>query len=309
MFMIRAMAAVLLTVVCYTQQPDSNLTFEVASIKPSAPPEMGRMFMGARGGPGTADPTRFTASNFSLSGLISMAYDLRPYQLSAPSWLNSERFDIAAKVPPGATKEQFRVMLQNLLAERFKLVIHRETKELPMFELVVGKSGPKFKESEDQADSLPDPGMPPPPSGRMAMGKDGFPEMPAGRTMMMIMPGRARMAAYKETMEAFAGRLSGSAGRPVMDGTGLKKKYDFTLTFAPEGGMGPGMPPPPPGGGGGAMVGGGPMAGPHAAAADAESLPTLATALQEQLGLKLEGKKGPVEIIVVDKIEKVPTEN
>lgn len=319
--MVRVIVVLLLTVACCAQQPDSQVTFEVASVKPSAPPEGGRMVMGARGGPGSADPIRFTASNFSLSSLISMAYDLKPYELSAPSWLNGERFDIVAKVPPGATREQFRLMLQNLLAERFKLVIHRETKELPIFELVVGKGGPKFKESADQTDTVVQPGAlpPPPPSGgpmQMKMGKDGFPEMPAGRTMMMMMPGRARMTAYKETMQWLATRLSTQAGRPVMDATGLTKKYDFTLEFAPEGsGMGPGgmAPPVGGGGGGGAMVmmaqvpgPGGPAA--HSAA-DHESVPTLATALQEQLGLKLESKKGPVSIVVVDKIEKVPTEN
>lgn len=316
--MMRVIVVLLLAIVCCAQQPDSQVTFEVASIKPSAPPEGGRMVMGARGGPGSADPIRFTASNFSLSSLISMAYDLKSYQLSAPSWLNGERFDIVAKVPPGATREQFRLMLQNLLAERFKLVIHRETKELPMFDLVVGKGGPKFKESADQTDSAPAGAPPPPPGGgpmQMKMGKDGLPEMPAGRTMMMMMGGRARMTAYKETMQWLATRLSTSAGRPVMDATGLTKKYDFTLDFAPEGGgMGPGgMAPPAGGGGGGAMVIMAQVPGPGGpsghTASDAESVPTLATALQEQLGLKLESKKGPVEMIVVDKIEKVPTEN
>lgn len=327
----RVMIVLLLTVACCAQQPDSAVTFEVASIKPSAPPEGGRMFMGARGGPGTADPIRFTASNFNLTSLISMAYDLKPYELSAPSWLNGERFDITAKVPPGATREQFRLMLQNLLAERFKLVIHRETKELPMFELVVGKGGPKFKESADQTETPPaqlGALPPPPPAGggpmQMKMDKDGFPEMPAGRTMMMMMPGRARMTAFKENMQWLATRLSTQAGRPVMDATGLTKKYDFTLEFAPEGGgPGPGgmggmAPMGGGGGGGGAMImtaqvpgpGGGPAGGPGGhSAADHESAPSLATALQEQLGLKLESKKGPVAIVVVDKIEKVPTEN
>ena len=312
--MIKVMVmVVLLAMACYAQQPESQLTFEVASIKPAAPPEGGMMRVGSRGGPGTGDPTRFTSTNMSLSNLIVLAYDIRPYQLSGPDWLNSARFDVAAKIPEGATKEQFRIMMQNMLAERFKLVIHREKKELPIFELVVGKGGPKFKESEDQADAVPGAAPPLPPPSVHKMGSDGFPEMPAGRTMMMMMPGRARMSAYKDTMEALATRLSMQAGRPVTDGTGLKKKYDYTLTFAPDGGgMGPGMMGA---GGGMAMVGhaavpaGGPGGGPMAGNADAESLPTLATALQEQLGLKLEAKKGPVDIVVVDKVEKVPTEN
>ncbi len=317
MVMMKAMVVVLLAVFCYAQQPESQLTFEVASIKPSAPPEGGRMVMGARGGPGSADPIRFTGSNMSLTMLITMAYDLKPYQLSAPSWLSGERFDIAAKVPPGATREQFRIMLQNLLAERFKLEIHRETKELPVFELVVGKGGPKFKESADQSETVPGaaPPPPPPPGGPIMVGRDGVPQGLAGRTMMMMSPGRARLTAYKENMGWLAARLSSSAGRPVLDATGLTKKYDFTLDFAPEGGgMGPGMVGMGPGGGGGGGVfiaqgpgpgGGGPADRP----ADVESAPTLATALQEQLGLKLEAKKGPVSIVVVDKIEKVPTEN
>lgn len=312
---------VLLVLVCaaVAQQPDPQFTFEVASVKPAAPPEMGRIMMGSRGGPGTGDPTRFTGSNMSLTMLITMAYDLKPYQLSAPSWLNTERFDIAAKVPPGATRDQFRIMLQNLLAERFKLVVHRETKELPVFELVVGKGGPKFKESADQTETVPSAAPPPPQAprqgGPIMVGRDGVPEGLAGRTMMMMSPGRARMTAYKENMEWLAARLSTSAGRPVLDGTGLKKKYDFTLTFAPEGGgMGPGMMGmgPAGGGGGGVMIAQGPGpggGGPSDRPADLEAAPALATALQEQLGLKLESKKGPVSIVVVDKIEKVPTEN
>jgi len=328
--MIRATAAILLALACYAQSSDSQLTFEVASIKPAPPPEMGRMVFGTRGGPGTGDPTRFTCNNCSLFQLITMAYNIRPYQLSGgPNWLGSERFEVTAKIPAGATKEQFRVMLQNLLAERFKLVVHQEKKDLPMFELVVGKGGPKMKESPDQADTVPDAGGPPPPPPgpmRIEMGRDGMPVMPGGapgRTMMMMMPGRARLMAVKETMDALAGRLSMSAGRPVTDATGLKKKYDFTLTFAPESmSMGPGGPMGGGMGGGGAMVmtmqvggpgpGGGGPGGPAAGGdhgSDGEPAPALGAALQEQLGLKLEAKKGPVDIIVVDKVEKTPTEN
>ena len=90
------------------QAIDSKTSFEVASIKPAPPPEMGRMMVGMRGGPGTADPTRVTFTNFSLSNLISQAYDLKRFQLNAPNWLDNERFDINAKVPEGATREQIR---------------------------------------------------------------------------------------------------------------------------------------------------------------------------------------------------------
>lgn len=278
----------------------------MASIKPSAPPEMGRMFVGTRGGPGTSDPTRFTCTNCAIPQLILIAYNIRPYQLNAPGDLNSQRFDIVAKIPEKSTKEDFRVMMQKLLAERFKLVIHRDTKEMPLFDLVIGKSGPKFKESPDQSDTVQDATGP---IGPPKIGKDGFPEMAPGRSGMLMMNGRARITAYKQTMEQLAGQLGNQAGRPVMNATGLTKKYDFTLTFAPEnvGGPGPFGGGPPPGGGSVAVAVAGP--GGERPPTDDTPLPTLAGALQEQLGLKLEGKKGPVEIIVVDKVEKTPTEN
>src|SRR5207247_8322826 len=127
------------------------------------------------------DPGRWTAQNMSLSNLITRAYDLKRYQYSAPSWLDDERFDITAKVPEGATKEQFQTMIQNLLAERFKLTIHREKKEMAGYELVVAKNGPKLKESVDvpQPDGAGSatPGPPPGPP-KLNLDKDGFPELP-----------------------------------------------------------------------------------------------------------------------------------
>src|SRR6266404_5514963 len=99
-----------------------DLSFEVASIKPSPPPEMGRMMMGTRGGPGTDDPGRFRTTNSSLSMLVTLAYDIQRYQLTCPSWMDNERFDLNVKVPEGAKMPEFRRMMQNLLAERFKLV-------------------------------------------------------------------------------------------------------------------------------------------------------------------------------------------
>jgi uncharacterized protein (TIGR03435 family) len=198
-------------------------------------------------------------------------------------------------------------MLQTLLAERFKLAVHRETKELPIYALVVAKNGPKMKESEvvpvpKEGVDVPPPGPLPPPSERK-MGPDGFPIMPtAGRggiAQMQMMPGRVRMKVNMETMAQFVDMLSNQLDRPVLDQTGLTKSYQFILDYAPEpGGRNPlGMPLPvaPPGEGG--------------VAADADAAPSLFTALQEQLGLKLEQKKGSVEMLVVDRIEKVPTEN
>jgi len=119
---------------------------------------------------------------------------------------------------------------------------------------------------------------------------------------MAIMNGRARMQASQQTMEQFAGMLSGQLGKPVTDATGLKGKYDFELYWVASGMMGfggRGLPVPPPEGGAGAAP----------VISDPDSGPTLIGAVQEQLGLKLEQKKGPVDIIVIDHIEKVPTEN
>jgi uncharacterized protein (TIGR03435 family) len=323
----------------FAQNPEGAPEFEVASVKPAAPPTEGRFRVGMSGGPGSADPGQLTYTNVTLKNVLMNAYGVKGYQISGPSWLDSERYDIAAKIPKGATKEQFMLMLQNLLAERFKLTLHREKKDLPMYALVVGKSGPKMKESVDG----PSPGdgaapgsggapggatggatgvvpapPPPPPGGapgnlamgRITMGSDGFPKLPpgAGRggLMMMMMNGRFRMAANQQSMSGLTEMLGNQLGRPVVDMTGLTAKYDFTLDFAPEPGqrmMGPmgAMPPPPPPP---SVEGGAPVA----SAPDSQG-PSLFTAVQEQLGLKLEPKKGPVDLLVIDHLEKVPTEN
>ena len=109
---------------------------------------------------------------------------MKGFQISGPGWLDSERYDIVAKLPRGATKAEFMVMLQNLLAERFKLTLHREKKDLPMYALVVGKNGPKMKESVEDARPQgwrPRAMAPPAAMGKPAMGRDGFPVLPPRR--------------------------------------------------------------------------------------------------------------------------------
>lgn len=310
--MTRAIAGALLTILACSaaraQSAGPKIEFEVASIKPSAPPSGRGMRVGFNGGPGTKDPARIVYENMSLSGLVTIAYDLKRYQLSAPGWLDSERFDIQAKVPEGATKEQVRLMMQNLLAERFKLTIHHETKEMPMFQLVVAKGGHKLKEVVEEpapkdGDAAP---ATPGPMPRITMDKNGYPVLPPGKGPMTIMlNGRARTQG-QETMEQFAGMLANQMGRPVTDATGLKGKYEISLYWEPDGISMGGAPPPPPPGAVGPPPGAG---GPTASLPEGESGPAMFSALQEQLGLKLEPKKGPVDIIVVDHIEKVPTEN
>jgi uncharacterized protein (TIGR03435 family) len=270
-------------------------TFEVATIKPSAPQEMNRIMMRERGGPGTPDPGQYSAENQPLSRLLMRAFGVHSYQIAGPAWINSERFDVTAKVPPGTTKEQFQTMLQNLLAERFKLKLHKETKESQVYALVVGKGGVKMKEAPklDPAEAADQP-----PPGPPQMGKDGRPVMSkGGRGMMMMMgPNGLKMQGARTSLPQLADFLSNQVGRPVFDETGLQGDYEFTLEFSPEGlamgGMGK-MPPP----------GGGPEG------ASSESGPTLFTAVQEQLGLKLDPRKGPVDLIVIDGGDRNPVEN
>lgn len=283
------------------QQP-ARLEFEVASVKPAAPPSGGRgAFIGSRGGPGTDDPGRISYTGFPLQALITAAYQIKAYQLSGPAFMNDfeSRFDIVAKIPAGATKDDVRVMLQNLLVDRFKMTLHHETKELPLYELTVGKNGPKMKASVE------DPNAPKPGEGPLPpIGKDGFPQLPPGRKnrMMFFGPGGARIMATVSTPSEFAEMLGNQLGSPVVDKTGLTGTYDFTIDFAPERGLGGlSLPPPPP-------PGGGDLGGPRAAT-DPSDVPNLFTAVQEQLGLKLEKKKGPVDTIVIDHLEKTPTEN
>src|SRR5580700_7935815 len=127
--------------------------FEVASVKASAPRDAGFLVVSISGGPGTSDPGQFHCSNTSLQDLLQRAYGVSPrdqrQRISGPGWMSTERFDIAAKVPAGATKEQFNLMLQNLLTERFQMVWHREEREIAGYALRVVKGGPKMKESKE----------------------------------------------------------------------------------------------------------------------------------------------------------------
>src|SRR5580658_7158857 len=144
-------------------QATQTLTFELASVKPSAPvpPNGGVYFAPPRGGPGTADPGQITWTYATLRGLLMTAYDVKEYQVSGPPWLNTERYDILVKVTEGATKEQVSVMWQNLLAERFGVMLHHEPKEFQVEELVIAKGGHKLKETTvDPAAELV-PGPPP----------------------------------------------------------------------------------------------------------------------------------------------------
>jgi uncharacterized protein (TIGR03435 family) len=230
------------------------------------------------------------------------AYDVKPYQVNGPSSLDTERYDIVAKVPAGATKEQVNVMWQNLLKERFGLVVHHDSKEFQVEELQVAKGGPKFKETTLDPNAPP----PAPPTGQPGppkLDKNGFPDLQGPGMIMMMQAGptgpSAHMVGKAQPMSGLASLLGNQLNKPVVDKTGLTGKYDIQVEYTPDLS---GMPIPPPPGGDGPRP---------ATSTDSASEPgsNLAAAIQQQLGLRLVSGKAKLDVIVVDKAEKVPTEN
>jgi uncharacterized protein (TIGR03435 family) len=264
--------------------------FEVASIKPSPPGALG---MRLNGGPGTSDPGHWVCDNIPLSLLVSIGYDLRPYQLTAPSWVESTRFNVTAKLPPDVSQDDFRAMVRTLLATRFGLQSHHDKKEMAGYELVVARNGSKLKPAGPLPAATPRPSNDGP---KVRVDSDGFPVIPPGLSLTLRLNGRARTQVYGVPISSLVATLALNTGRPVVDATGLTGKYDYSLFWVPEGVM-----PPPPQPGSGAVAP--PPAPPEAPG------PTIFAAVQEQLGLKLESKKVPVDILIVDHIEKTPTEN
>jgi uncharacterized protein (TIGR03435 family) len=251
-------------------------SFEVASVKVARPPINS---VRSNGGPGTDDPGLYTCENCSLNSLISYAYDVEYYRVIDPGWMQQTALVINARVPARTTKEQFREMLQNLLAERFKLVVHREKREMSAYELQVAKGGAKLKTAEEKAAQD---GSKKTVTEESKLGKDGYPTLPDGYQMSWIND-RARMRYPRQTMKQFVGLLEGQLGGPVVDSTGLNGKYDIELFWASD--------------------------FPAERDGASEPRPNLIQAVQEQLGLRLVKKREPIEIIVVDRCERVPTEN
>jgi uncharacterized protein (TIGR03435 family) len=289
-------------------QAAQDLTFDVASVKPAAPPQPqagrgGVFFFGKIGGPGTADPERITWSNATLFNLLMTAYGVQGYQVIGPDWIKADRFDIVAKVPAEATKEQANVMWQNLLKERFGMTLHHESKEFPVDELVIAKGGPKLKETDLDPNAPPVP-APAGPPGPPKLDKNGVPELTSPGLTMFIRGGASGTVGHvvgkAQTMAQLATMLS-TGTRPVVDKTGLTAKYDFTVEYTPD-----------LGGARGAIRPDG-LAGPGDAGAPADSASepgsSLAVAVEKQLGLKLVGAKDKIDVIVIDHAEKTPTEN
>jgi len=218
--------------------------FEVASVRPTAPQPAGQMSMGM-----SIDKGMLRATGMTAKFLIEQAYDVRGFQVTGgPSWMDSEQYDVNAKIEGEATNEQIRIMMRSLLADRFKLQLHREKKEMACYALVVAKGGSKLKAPEEDADGKHK-------SGRMSMA-------------------RGRFDGDALPVEAIAHALEQVLGRAVIDRTGLTGTFDFKLEWTPD------------------------------EARTESGGSSLFTAVQEQLGLKLESTRGPVEILVVDRIEK-----
>jgi len=275
-------------------------TFEAASVKPVGNARVRPL----HGGPGTNSPGELNGAA-TLKALLMRVYDLKDYQMVGPGWIDSERYEIAAKIPAGAAKADVARMLQALLAERFHLEVRRETRELPMYLLTVAKGGPKFRESKAAAEETP---AERPAAPRMTRGADGLPDLAPGsdvpRSYEIVLAGSDGIVykrwARRESMGDLADRLSAVLNRAVIDRTGLTGPYDFTLVWGLESAAGviPRTGPPP----------------------DAiESQPTSAVltdpglslfnAVKEQLGLTLQPGKGPVEMLTVTRADKVPTGN
>uniref|UniRef100_Q028A5 Uncharacterized protein n=1 Tax=Solibacter usitatus (strain Ellin6076) TaxID=234267 RepID=Q028A5_SOLUE len=281
----------ILGLACVSAQ-DPHPEFEVASVKGAAP---GASRTGVHGGPGTKTPTSWSAEGLPALNLITTAYHVPPQLVSGPGWLSTERFDIVARVPQGATRAEFRVMLQSLLRHRFQLTVHIEKKETQVYELSVSKTGPKFKESVEPP---PAPKIaptttwtPPASTSDIPLDRSGCAAIPVGGPMMMTFDGCTAVRAMKQPMDWLVGLMTVSLGRPVVDSTGLAGRYDFVFSYRMQS---------PPSVGGGEVI---PIA------SDPQKGRDLWNALQEQLGLKLESRKMLLDGVIVDNMEKKPREN
>ncbi len=265
-------ALVALTGIGYAQTPP-RAEFDVVSVKPNTSTVPMVRISAVPGNP------RFAATNITLRMLITFAYTVKNFQISGGNAvIDAGRYDIEAKAAdPKPTLEQIRSMLQALLADRFKLAVHRETREVPIYALLAAKGGIKLAEPKENGCVEFDPASLPPPgqSPRMFCG-------------LMIGPNTAKGG--KIAMKEFTDGLSNILGRPVVDKTGYTGNFDLALEFSQEGVDMVGL------------FGGAPFSG--GKPSDDDSRPSIFTVLQDQLGLKLESQKGPAEVLVIDHAEK-----
>jgi uncharacterized protein (TIGR03435 family) len=297
-----AIAAVIGLPTAQTPAPGAALpAFEVASVKPNTSGGPGMRIGFQPGG-------RFTASNMTLREMIRIAYQVQPFQLTGgPGWIDSERFDVTAKAEGDVPPAQMWLMMRTLVAERFNVAVRHETREMPIYALVLarsdGRMGERLRPAGPDCLALTIPaGMPapPPPPGGPGRGGPG----PAGRgpggpggpgspgsndpngpPACPTIFGPGFMSARRTTMAQFARGLANQVRRVIVDRTGLTGNFDADLEFTPE------FRPPAP-----------PDAPPINIPSDG---PSIFTALQEQLGLKLDSHRGPVEMVVVERAEEL----
>ncbi len=306
----KVVVAVLVVLACAAADAQQ---FEVASVKPAAPLEPQKLLSGQQRLGVRMDAARVDIEGLPLAEIINTAFRVKSYQVKGPDWLTGnplslERYDIHATLPAGASKEQMPEMLQALLADRFKLTAHREQKEQSILALVVGKGGPKLKPSpaEDKP-ADPAPGDRPGPqvqiSGNPQTGMTVRGAGQAGATRIQMSPdGTIHLEAERLTMAQLADSLTRFAGRPVVDMTGLSGPYVVALDLSRDDLMNAARAAGvniPPGAGAGGAADGGP--------ADPSGTSVLQSV--EQLGLKLDSRKAPMDYLVIDHLEKTPTED
>ncbi len=264
----------------FGQTPEAS-SFEVATVKPAPPdrkqfPDAFAEVLINQGGPGTMHPERIDYPGMTLKRLLQRAYKLRAAEISGPKWLDSERYDVVAKVPPGTDEAGFLLMLQGLLTERFQIVSHREDKILPVYLLTVAKGGLKIKPV------VKAPVSDDPESRRAA--RTSTPEEELKRAHALIRGGSPWASfGVHGTAEQFAEALSRRMDRLVRDMTQLNGIYGFQLTYVVDGAK--------------------------SATPDGGVGPFIFEAIEEQLGLRLQPANNKSEVLVIDKAEKVPTSN
>ena len=292
-----AMLAITLLGAAYGQT-SGRAEFEVAPIKTNAT-QPGFHFAAdaATGGPGTADPGMFRCSRCSLATLIVKAFNLQPYQFPGRTSLTDNTYEIVAKIPAGATAEEFSAMLQNLLKDRFGLTWHFQEKKMKGYHLAIGKDGPKLRESGSAS------------VASAAEHRFGQAES-HNHSGPVVFGGSASYRAVNQTTADLARILSDQIGLPIDDETGLTGKYDISLRWSGAGAVQSGNH------GDGAWPGGAGHAGHEGGGGDASgraadpSGPTLFNALQQQLGLRLvPAEQTLARLFVVDRVAQRPTEN
>jgi uncharacterized protein (TIGR03435 family) len=247
------LGAIFGTILAAAASAQTTPAFDVASVRVTQG-TAGREGMHGMPASIKTEPGTVTMRSATFRNVVRWAYNVVDFQVTGPDWIDQQRYDIVAKAPGGASEEQLRAMMQTLLAERFKLTSHRQTKEAQAWVLSVGKNGPKFKESASEGESS-------------------------------IVPDQKRMvvAVQRTQVSQLVDFLAPILRAPVLDETGLKGRYDITIAvdkYIPD----------------------------HATAI-VDMVSIIVNGIQQELGLKLEQKKMPVDFVVVDRAEMTPAEN